>query len=134
MTSRPNRRRGERGSASAELVIATPLLLLLLLGVVQFALWEHASHIAQAAAQQALDAARTQHASSTTGQAQARSVLDQLGRGVLIDPTVTVSRSTDTTRVQVHAGTEAVIPLLQLPVQAVATGPTEHFRVTEDQP
>ena len=34
--------RDERGSATAELVIATPLLLLLILGIVQFALWEHA--------------------------------------------------------------------------------------------
>ncbi|MGH3185480.1 MAG: TadE/TadG family type IV pilus assembly protein, partial [Streptosporangiaceae bacterium] len=38
--------RDERGSATAELVIATPLLLLLILAIVQFALWEHATHVA----------------------------------------------------------------------------------------
>ncbi len=46
--------REESGSATAELVIATPLLLLLILAIVQFALWEHATHVAQAVAQQGL--------------------------------------------------------------------------------
>ena len=36
----------ERGAVSAELVIATPLMLLLVMGVIQFALWQHAEHIA----------------------------------------------------------------------------------------
>ena len=41
--------RDERGAVSAELVIATPLLLLLIMGVIQFALWQHAEHIAWSA-------------------------------------------------------------------------------------
>jgi Flp pilus assembly protein TadG len=44
--------RGDRGAVSVELVLATPLLLLMLLAIVQFALWSHATHIAQAAASQ----------------------------------------------------------------------------------
>jgi Flp pilus assembly protein TadG len=74
---------GDRGSVSAELVIATPLLLLLLLTIVQFALWSHATHIAQAAAAQGLAAARVQDATAAQGSVAARHVLDQLGRGPL---------------------------------------------------
>src|SRR3954447_6617897 len=44
-------RRVESGSVSVELVVATPLLLLLLC-IVQFAVWWHANHVAQAAAAQ----------------------------------------------------------------------------------
>src|SRR4051794_21902947 len=55
------RLRGDRGAVTVELVIATPLLLLMLLAIVQFALWSHATHIAQAAASQGLAAARVQN-------------------------------------------------------------------------
>jgi len=47
----------ERGSV--ELVVATPLLLLMILMVIQFAMYEHASQVAQATAAQALAATRT---------------------------------------------------------------------------
>ena len=59
--------RGDRGSVSAELVIATPLLLLMLLAIVQFALWSHATHIAQAAASQGLAVARSQNGTAAAG-------------------------------------------------------------------
>ncbi|HEY3709387.1 MAG TPA: TadE/TadG family type IV pilus assembly protein, partial [Amycolatopsis sp.] len=52
--------RGDQGEVTVELVIATPLLLLALLAIIQFAVWSHATHVAQAAASQALATARTQ--------------------------------------------------------------------------
>src|SRR5579875_525372 len=73
----------ERGAVSAELVIATPLLLLLIMAVIQFALWEHAEHIAAAVAQQGVSVARLQGETAGAGQNQAQSVLDQLGPTVL---------------------------------------------------
>lgn len=112
---------GQRGSASTELVLATPLLLLLLLGVVQFALWEHATHIAQAAAGQGLAAARVQGGSAAAGQQQVLQVLGQLGTGVLTTPAVAGGRAT----VTVTGRAEAVLPFLHLPVTATATGPLE---------
>lgn len=78
--------RDDRGSVSAELVIATPLLSLLLLAIVQFALWSHAAHIAQVAAAQGLAAARAQNGTSASGTASARQVLDQLAAGPLRGP------------------------------------------------
>src|SRR6266496_4198474 len=51
-------RKDQRGASTVELVIATPVLLLLILLIAQFALYLHATHIAQAAASEALSAAR----------------------------------------------------------------------------
>ena len=129
-TGRRRRARGdERGSVTAELVIATPLLLLLILGIVQFALWEHAAHVAQATAQQGLAAGRVQGGSDQAATAEAKSVLAQLGSGVLVHPSVTATRGVVTTTVVVTGQAEGILPFLSLPVHAVATGPTERFTV-----
>jgi Flp pilus assembly protein TadG len=117
---------GDRGSVSAELVIATPLLLLLLT-IVQFALWSHATHIAQAAAAQGLAAARVQDATAAQGSVAARQVLDQLGRGPLTDTRIDAARSSDAVSIRVSGDTSAVIPFLRLPVHAEAAGPVERF-------
>jgi Flp pilus assembly protein TadG len=119
--------RRDRGSASAELVIATPLLLLLILGIVQFALWEHATHLAQAAAAQGLAAARVQGGTTTGGQTETRQVLTQLGSGVLIDPTISAQRTGTLISVTVRGHTEPVLPFLHLPVTVTVTGPVEQF-------
>lgn len=118
---------GEAGSASAELVVATPLLLLLILAVVQFALWQHATHVAQTVAAQALAVGRIQGGTDTTATAQATAVLDQLGSGVLVHPNITATRGTDTTTVVVTGHAEGILPFLSLPVHTVATGPTERW-------
>lgn len=121
------RRRDDSGAVAAELVVATPLLLLLILAVVQFALWQHASHVADAIAQQGLAAARVQGGSPAAGQAEANLVYGQLGRGLLVDPTITASDTATTAQVVVTGHTTSVVPFLRLPVRAVAAGPRERF-------
>ncbi|WP_262322293.1 TadE/TadG family type IV pilus assembly protein [Acidiferrimicrobium sp. IK] len=116
---------GESGAVAAELVIATPLLLLLILGVVQFALWEHATGIAEAAAQQGLSVARLQGETAQAGTAETRTILDQLGTGVLVAPQVTAIRTGVTTTVVVSGHAESVVGMFTLPVRATAVGPTE---------
>ena len=71
------RRFDERGSA--ELVVATPLLLLLILVVIQFALFEHASQVAQTAAAEALASTRTDGATTSSGQTEAQVILHAVG-------------------------------------------------------
>ena len=119
--------RGDRGSVSVELVIATPLLLWMLLAIVQFALWSHATHIAQAAASQGLAAARVQGATTAAGNAGAQRMLDQLGQGPLTDTSVTSGRTADSASVVVTGVASSVIPFLRLPVHAEALGPLERF-------
>ena len=123
--SRSATARDERGAVSAELVIATPLLLLLIMGVIQFALWEHAEHIASAVAQQGVAVGRLQGETAAAGEDQARSVLDQLGSGVLTGSDVTATRTATTTTVTVTGHAESILGIFTLPVKATAAGPTE---------
>ncbi len=118
---------GDRGSVSAELVIAIPLVLFMLLAIVQFALWSHATHIAQAAAAQGLAACRAQDGTVADGQTSAQQLLDELGRGPLTGTSVSVSRTADSASIQITGTASAVIPLLYLPVHAEAAGPVERF-------
>lgn len=119
--------RGDRGSVSVELVIATPLLLMMLLAIVQFALWSHATHIAQAAASQGLAAARVHGATAAAGRAGAQRVLDELGREPLIDTSISASRTAESVSVAITGVASSVIPFLRLPVHAEALGPLERF-------
>lgn len=129
VSSGPGRRhwlaRDERGAVSAELVIATPLLLLLIMGVIQFALWEHATHVAGAAAQQALAVGRLQGETAANGEAEGEAVLSQVGGGVLVSPTVSATKTAATTTVVVTGRAVSVVGLFSLPVRAVASGPSE---------
>ena len=110
---------------AAELVIATPLLLLLIMGVIQFALWQHAEHIASAVAQQGVAVGRLQGETAAAGQNEAQSVLDQLGSTVLVDSEITATRTNVTTTVTVTGHAESIVGFFSLPVKAVAAGPTE---------
>ena len=109
-------------------MIATPVLLLLILVVVQFAVWQHSVHVAQAAASEGLAAARVQGGTAGSGQDEASLVLSQLSQGVLMHPSVHVARGANTTTVTVTGEAQAVIPFLHLPVHATASGPVERFR------
>jgi Flp pilus assembly protein TadG len=117
----------ERGAATAELVLAVPLLLLLLLLIAQFTLWLHATHIAQAAASEALSATRVEGGTVAHGQAEANRVLRQLGDGPLHSPSATVTRGPEEASVHVEGTVTAVVPFLTLTAAGDATGPIERF-------
>ena len=119
--------RDERGAVSAELVIATPLLLLLIMGVIQFALWEHAEHVAAAVAQQGVAVGRLQGESAQAGEQQAQTVLDQLGSSVLTGAKVVATRTNLATTVTVTGHAESIVGFFSLPVRATAAGPTETY-------
>jgi hypothetical protein len=133
-TRRPQEPHDERGSASAELVVATPLLLLLILAIVQFALWQHATHVAQTVAQQGLAVGRVQDGNDQAATSQAAQLLSQLGSGVLVHPNITATRAADTTTVVVTGHAEGILPFLSLPVRSVASGPTERWTVSATGP
>lgn len=122
---RPRSATSEDGSVSAELVVATPLTLLLLMVAVQAAVWWHATHIAESVAAHALAAARVADGTVATGQATGERVLDQLAGTLLTNTSVTVGRGPDVVQVQVSGTAMPVIPGLALPVRATAAGATE---------
>ena len=122
------RRTGERGAATAELVLVTPLMLLMILAVVQFGLWFHASHVASAAAQEGARAARAEASSAAAGQARAEEFLDSVGRAIVLEPSVRATRDDDVARVEVTGQAPQVVPGLTLPISAESEGPVEEFR------
>lgn len=126
--SRPGRLlAGERGSVSAELVVAAPVLLLVMLLCMQFALWSHASQIAQSAASQGLSQLRAQHGTPEAATATTRRLLDQLALGPLTVTDIQAVRRADTAVVTVTGTATEIIPLVALPVRAEASGPVERL-------
>ena len=130
-TGRAKRRRagGDRGAGSAEIVIAVPLLMLLILLVIQFAVWEHAEAIAHATAEEALAAARVQGGTAAAGQQRADQVISQIGTSVLTGPQVSVTETAADVTVTVTGTAERVLPVpgLSFPVTVTVTGPVERF-------
>ncbi|MEV6445142.1 TadE/TadG family type IV pilus assembly protein [Amycolatopsis sp. NPDC051716] len=118
---------GERGSVTAELMIATPLLLLALLVIIQFALWSHATHVAQAAAAEALAAARVQNGTATAGRAAGQQMLDELAQGPLRSSQIDVVRTETSVSASVQGEAVAVLPGMHLHVHAEAAGEVERF-------
>ncbi|MCX5206896.1 pilus assembly protein [Streptomyces sp. NBC_00237] len=114
---------------STEAVLAVPVLMVLLLLIVQFALALHAQHIAQTAASRALAAARAQDASSAAGKADAAKTLRLIGGRVLRAPSVKVSRSAQSVTAVVEGEVVAVVPGLRLRVSGHVAGPVERWSV-----
>jgi len=116
---------GARGAASTELVITFPVVLLVILLALQFGMYLHAAQIAEAAAQEAVEAAQAERAVASAGQSAARSLLTQLG--ALRGPTVRVDRTTTTVTARVTGRAQQVVPGFDLDIFATAEGPVERF-------
>ena len=123
---RGGRLRGEAGYSVVEVAITFPVLLLLVMLVVQFALLWHARHVAEAAAQAGLRSARGYTSTAELGQSDARSYLTQVAPRLLVAPTVDVRRTPTTVTVRVHAGVLSIVPL-GLGVDETAVGPVERY-------
>jgi hypothetical protein len=118
---------------NAETALAAPLVMLILLTITQFALWSHATHIAQTAAAQGLSVTRAHMGSAADGESRARATLNQLADGPLHDATVRATRTDDTARVEVNGIAASVLPFLRLPVHAETAGPVERFLPDTDE-
>lgn len=122
--------RGEHG-ATTELVVAFPAFFFLLMVVVQFALWLHASHVAQAAAQEGARTARV--TSAEAGEERARRFLDNLAPSLITNRQVSASRGSDAARVDVWGDATSLIPGFRaFRVHEVSTGPVERFRPEDE--
>ncbi len=120
-------RGGDRGGATVEFVIAVPVLMLMILFIIQAAVWMHATHVAQAAANRTLDAAAAYNASAAQGQTAGDQTLAALGSGVLKDPHVTVTRTATDVRVDITGTAETIVPGIRWTVHVSAAGPVERF-------
>jgi Flp pilus assembly protein TadG len=112
------------GSATVELVIATPVLMLMLLMVVQAGLWGIAAYSAHAAAGEAVTALRAADGTETEATAVAAESVDDLGGG-LNGLTVSADRNAESATVTLSGTAIELIPGLELPVTVTQTAPVE---------
>jgi len=72
-------------------------------------------------------AARAEDGSAAAGQDRAMAMIANAGSQVLLGPTVSASRGSDSVDVEVRGHAVSVVPGLSLPVRATAAGPVERF-------
>ena len=125
------RHQRERGSATTELVIVTPVLLLLIMMIIQFGIWYHASHVAQAAAQEGVRTVRVEAGTASAGKLRAERFVASAAPTLLVDVNVAATRTATTARVDVNATVRSIVPGLSLPVHAHAESTLESFKADQ---
>lgn len=130
-TIHPRRRRADTGSASVELVILFPAVLLIITALLQYGLWFHARALALAAAQEGVFAARNYHSTPNLGAATALAFIADHGSDTLLSPAATTSTPTlGQVQVAVTGRSLSVLPgVAGLVVSQSAAGPLEQFTV-----
>ena len=117
---------GDRGAASVELAVTFPVVLLLVMTLIQTALWFYARSIALGAAQEGAREGRVQPASTARAESAAAGFLDQTAQDLLSDRTVTVAGSPSSIEVTVTGTSISLIPGLSgWSVTQTAVGPVE---------
>ena len=109
-----------------ELAVTFPVVLLLVMTLIQAALWFHARSIALGAAQEGAREGRVQPASSARAESAAEGFLDQTASDLLTSRTVTVAGSPTTIEVTVSGTSLSLFPGLSgWSVTQSAVGPVE---------
>jgi len=120
--------RARDDSGQTELVIVFPVAMLLVLLILQGALWFIGRSIASDAAQDGARSAAVVGGSAASGEARARADLEQLAGPVLAATSVSAVRSNGRAQVTVSGRAESILPGFSLSVSATASDPTEEFR------
>ncbi len=117
---------GERGAASVELAVTFPVVLLLVMTLIQAALWFYARSVALGAAQEGAREGRVQPASTARAQSAAEGFLDQTAEDLLTGRDVTVAGSPSSIEVTVTGTSISLFPGLSgWAVTQSAVGPVE---------
>lgn len=104
-------RTDDRGSESVEFTILFPVIVMMLLGGPQIAMWYFGRAAAEAAAASAARAASVVDAGSGAGNAAATTYMNKVGNGVITGYTVTENDSATTVTIHIHITVQDVIPL-----------------------
>ncbi len=116
---------GQAGATTTELAVIMPVLIVMLLAPVQVALWWHARQVADAAAEEAVDAAQVQDANEAQATAAAFGLLNQVGN--LRAASVVVQRGAEEVVVEVRGRAPQVVPGIAWGVTSRAVGPMERL-------
>ena len=108
-------------------VFYAAVLLFLIMAIIQFGLWFHAQHVAQAAAEQGVHTARSNGSTAEEGRQRAEDFLEAAAPSLIGDPVVVAGREGDVASVTVDGTAVALVPGLRLAVHAEASSPVERF-------
>lgn len=120
-------RRGRGEDGVAETVVIFPVAMVVILVLVQVALWAHAAQVVQAAAAQGDQAARAYGSTPAAGASAARGFLDRLGAGVVSGAQVSSTAAAGVAVVSVTARAESILPGFSLPVSARSVGVVQTY-------
>ena len=117
--------RDERAMTTVQVAILFPVVLFWIMLIVQYGLWWHAKQVANAAAAEAVEAARLPTGPAGDGETAAFAYLAQAGN--LDNVTITVNREPTTVTVEVHGDAPRLVPGFSWSVTARAQSPLERF-------
>jgi Flp pilus assembly protein TadG len=119
----------DRGSAAVELVLLAPALLLVVLVLVQAALYLHARHVLLAAARHGARVARAadQADPAGAGRAAALAAVGRLGPQLVSAPAVAVDRDAEVAAVTLTGQAVSIVPGITLRIRQRSAGPVERF-------
>ena len=123
--------RGDSGASTLEWALLTPVLILVILCVVQFAMVYHARHVALAAAQSGARVARTQPDGGGWQDAavsKATGDVDAIGSQLISGLRVSAGETGDQRWVEVSGEAVRVVPFMTFRVSQRSQGPIECFR------
>lgn len=124
----PRGRDGDAGYSVLEASITLPVIILLLMMIVQWAIVWHTRNIANAAAQEALRTAEQYNNTASAGLQDGETYIAQVARHVLPPGCVSVNRTATTVTVRVHCKiTMSVVPFGTYWVDETVSGPVERF-------
>ena len=101
----------DRGSSAVEFAILFPIIVVLLFGGPQLAMWYFARETAQSAAAAGARAASVTAATNGDGKTAATTYLTKVGRDTISSYTVTETDSATTVTIHIHVVVPNVIPL-----------------------
>lgn len=120
---------GETGATAIEIAILAPVLLMLVFGTIQAAVYYNARNVASTAAQSAVRYGGAETGTAGDGEAAARRLLREGAGTSLAGADVRVSRGGTVVTAEVTARVNSVVPFITFPaIHARAQGPVE--RVT----
>ncbi|MEV5896706.1 TadE/TadG family type IV pilus assembly protein [Nonomuraea fuscirosea] len=120
--------RCDRGSVTAEVVIALPVVLLSILACMQVCLLFFAQSVALAAAQHGVRAARAHDSDHNAGAGAARRYAEQTAGALLTSVSTTSTGDATTVRITVRGHSLSLVPFLPtIEVSEVAAGAIERF-------
>lgn len=123
-----SRSAGERGSATLEIAVLAPVLLLAVFTIIQVGLWSYARSLALGAAQEGVAAGRAYRSPAQAGKARAEQFLASAAGDSLLSIRVSTVASATEVSVEVTGRAQSVLPGVPgLPVRQRAQGPIERY-------